>query len=103
VRGGSWRAGGTNPQLRVANRVNQGVFLHWETHGFRCARDGAYGPQFQVLMPIGAISRMDVAPFLCAPGKARSAETGAVNRGAKANREVTWTWKSSGGPGDRNP
>ena len=28
--------------------------------------------------------------FLCAPGTARSVETGAVNRGAKANREVTW-------------
>jgi len=29
VRGGSWRAGGTNPQLRVANRVNQGVPLRY--------------------------------------------------------------------------
>ena len=40
---------------------------------------------------------------LCAPGMARSAVTGAVNREAKANREVTWRWKSYRGPWWREP
>jgi hypothetical protein len=40
---------------------------------------------------------------VCAPGMARSARDGAVNRGAKANREVTRRCKSSGGLGGRNP
>lgn len=39
---------------------------------------------------------------LRAPGMARSALTGAVNRRAKANREVTWGCKSPGGLDDRN-
>ena len=43
------------------------------------------------------------AIVLCAPGMARSAVTGAVNRNAKANREVTWRCKSSGDLDDRNP
>jgi hypothetical protein len=41
--------------------------------------------------------------FVRAPGMARSAGDGAVNRGAKANREVTRRCKSSGGLGGRNP
>ena len=41
--------------------------------------------------------------FPCAPGMARSARDGAVNRGAKANREVTRRCESSGGLGGRNP
>ena len=46
---------------------------------------------------------VEMPPFyVCAPGMARSARIGAVNRGAKANREVTWRCKSSGGLGDRN-
>ena len=53
---------------------------------------------FSTLMaPLGA-------PFFFrAPGMARSAMTGAVNRGGKPKREVTWRWKSSRGPGDGNP
>ena len=43
------------------------------------------------------------AIVLCAPGMARSTVTGAVNRNAKANREVTWRCKSSGDLDDRNP
>ena len=34
---------------------------------------------------------------------ARSAETGAGNREAKAEREVTWGWESPGGPECREP
>jgi hypothetical protein len=34
---------------------------------------------------------------------ARSAVTGAGNREAKAEREVTWGWKSPGGPECREP
>ena len=41
-------------------------------------------------------------PTQRAPGMARSAVTGAVNQGAKANWEVTWGCKSPGGLDDRN-
>ena len=43
--------------------------------------------------PLWTVSR-----FFCAPGMARSAVTGADNREAKADREVTWGCESPGGP-----
>ena len=47
--------------------------------------------------------RFGPAFFMCAPGMARSAVTGAVNRKVKTNREVTGRCKSSGDPDDGNP